>query len=200
MLFPPSVSWRILCQCDDITTFSFVFLLFFCSALFCYFCGTLLHHWPTIHWFFHILLIAVVHCASWLCCVDRHDLIAYMNVSNVWCILMLLKHNPTGAYPMIVHCLGFICSIYTSILDEGYVLTWCLNPIDAFCVCPALRLITETFCLSEHKYSYSLYYLDLKPEWIHFPALIQLIPTLSTAGSASQSQSSQALGHTCSHT
>ena len=56
------------------------------------------------------------------------------------------------------------------------------------------------FRLSEHKYSYLLYYLDLKPERIHFPALIQLIPTLSTTGSASQSQSSQALGHTCSRT
>ena len=113
---------------------------------------------------------------------------------------MLLKHNPTSMYPTIVHCLGFICSIYTLILDEGYVLTQRLDPIDVFCVCPALRLISEMFCLSEHKYSYLLYYLDLKPEWIHFPALIQLTPTLSIAGSASRSQSSQALGCTCSHT
>ena len=98
---------------------------------------------------------------------------------------MLLKCIPASMYPMIVHRLGFRCSIYISILDEGYVLTQRLNPIDAFCVCPASRLIPETFRSLEHKYSYSLYYLDLKPEWIHFPALAQLIPTLSTAGSAS---------------
>ena len=98
---------------------------------------------------------------------------------------MWLKRIPTSVCPMIAHCLGFICSIYISILDEGYVLTRRLDPIDAFHVCPASRLISKTFCLSEHKYSYLLYYLDLKPEWIHFPALIQLIPTLSTAGSAS---------------
>ena len=103
---------------------------------------------------------------------------------------MQLKHIPTSVYPTIAHRLGFICSIYILILDEGYVLTRRLNPIDVFCVCPVLRLIPETFRSLEHKYSYSLYYLDLKPEWIHFPALIQLIPTLSTAGSASQSQSS----------
>ena len=56
---------------------------------------------------------------------------------------MLLKHNPTGMYPTIAHCLGFICSIYTLILDEGYVLTQHLDPIDAFHVCPALRLISK---------------------------------------------------------
>ena len=98
---------------------------------------------------------------------------------------MLLKHIPASAYPMIAHCLGFICSIYISILDEGYVLTQHLDPIDMFRVCPALRLIPKTFRLSEYKYSYLLYYLDFKPEWIHFPALVQLTPTLSTAGSAS---------------
>ena len=103
---------------------------------------------------------------------------------------MLLKRIPTSVYPMIAHHLGFRCSIYISILDEGYVLTQRLDPIDAFRVCPASRLISEMFRSSEHKYSYSLYYLDLKPKWIHFPALVQLIPTLSTAGSASRSQSS----------
>ena len=56
---------------------------------------------------------------------------------------MLLKHIPASMYPTIVHCLGFICSIYTSILDEGYVLTRRLDPIDAFRVCPASRLISE---------------------------------------------------------
>ena len=65
---------------------------------------------------------------------------------------------------------------------------------------PCLETDLWTFRSSEHKYSYLLYYLDLKSEWIHFPALIQLTPTLSTAGSASWSQSSQALGCTCSHT
>ena len=103
---------------------------------------------------------------------------------------MLLKCIPASTYPMIVHCLGFICSIYILILDEGYVLTQRLNPIDVFRVCPALRLISKVFHSSEHKYSYSLYYLDFKPKWIHFPALVQLTPTLSTTGSASQSQSS----------
>ena len=44
---------------------------------------------------------------------------------------------------MIAHRLGFICSIYKLILDEGYVLTQRLNPIDTFRVCPASRLIPE---------------------------------------------------------
>ena len=34
-----------------------------------------------------------------------------------------IEMHPAGAYPTILHCLGFICSIYILILDEGYVLT-----------------------------------------------------------------------------
>ena len=123
--------------------FFFVFLLFLYSALFCCSHNTLLHYWSMINWFFHILSITVTHHASWLCCVDSHDLIAYMKHS--WCMTHTdaIEMHPAGMYSTIPHHLGFICSIYILILDEGYVLTQHLNPIDVFCVCPALRLISE---------------------------------------------------------
>ena len=145
----------------------------FYSALFCCFCYTLLHYWSMIHWFFCISLITVMHHASQLHCVDRCDLIAYMKCIQLMTHTDAIETYPTSVYPTIVHCLGFICSIYISILDEGYVLTQHLNPIDAFCVCPALRLISEC---SAHQ---SLSILTCFITWTSSPSGFTSLPLFS---------------------
>ena len=129
--------------CDDITIFPLFFPYF--SILLCSAAPATLRSiadpWSTDFPVFCWSLSCVVLLSSAVLTdmTSKHT----WNVSDIWHVLMLLKCISAGAYPTIVHCLGFICSIYTSILDEGYVLTWCLNPIDTFCVCPASRLIPE---------------------------------------------------------
>ena len=61
--------------------------------------------------------------------------------------------------------------VYKPILDEGYVLTRHLNPIDTFHVCPALQL---NLIISTHwklRLLTHFYSLDLKPAQTHFLAL-----------------------------
>ena len=62
--------------------------------------------------------------------------------------------------------------VYKSILDEGYVLTQHLDPIDAFHVCPASRLNPIVSTCWKLRLLTHFYLLDFKPYWIHFPALI----------------------------
>ena len=62
--------------------------------------------------------------------------------------------------------------VYKLILDEGYVLTQHLNPIDVFCVCPASRLNLIISNCWKLRLLTHFYLLDFKPYWIHFPALI----------------------------
>ena len=119
------------------------FPLFFPYFLFCSILLLLLHsapsptHNPPIFPYF-----IDCHCAyaPQLCWVDSCDLIAYMK--HIWCMTHTdaIETHPTSMYSMILHCLGFICALYKLILDEGYVLTQCLNLIDMFHVCPASRL------------------------------------------------------------
>ena len=62
--------------------------------------------------------------------------------------------------------------VYKLILDEGYVLTQCLNPIDAFCVCPALRLNLIVSDRQKLRLLTRFYLPDFKPYQTHFPALV----------------------------
>ena len=62
--------------------------------------------------------------------------------------------------------------VYKSILDEGYVLTRHLNPIDAFHVCPASRLNLIVSICQKLRLLTHFYLPDFKPYWIHFPALV----------------------------
>ena len=88
-----------------ILLFFLCFPLFFFCAPFCCCHYTPLHSQPTIHQFFCILSIAVVHHASQLCCVDSHDLIAYMKC--IWHMMHTdtIEMYPTSTYPMILHYL-----------------------------------------------------------------------------------------------
>ena len=62
--------------------------------------------------------------------------------------------------------------VYKPILDEGYVLTRHLDPIDAFCVCPALRLNPIVSVCQKLRLLTRFYLPDFKPYQTHFPALI----------------------------
>ena len=61
--------------------------------------------------------------------------------------------------------------VYKPILNEGYVLTQCLNPIDMLCVCPALQLNLIISTCQKLRLLTCFYSLDLKPTWTHFLAL-----------------------------
>ena len=62
--------------------------------------------------------------------------------------------------------------VYKPILDEGYVLTRRLNPIDAFRVCPASRLNPIVSDHQKLRLLTRFYLRDLKPYRTHFPALV----------------------------
>ena len=53
---------------------------------------------------------------------------------------------------------------------------------------PCLKIDLQMFCLLELKYSYSFYYLDLKPVWIHFLALISWLPPLALQGQPAEAK------------
>jgi hypothetical protein len=56
------------------------------------------------------------------------------------------------------------------LLCEGYVLTRCLDPIDAIRVCPASRLIDNS---TPWKIRLLTRFDYLKTFWTHFPALVR---------------------------
>ena len=62
--------------------------------------------------------------------------------------------------------------VYKLILDEGYVLTQCLDPIDVFHVCPALRLNLIVSIHWKLRFLTCFYLPDFKPYQTHFPALV----------------------------
>ena len=62
--------------------------------------------------------------------------------------------------------------VYKPILDEGYVLTRRLDPIDTFRVCPALRLNPIVSNRRKLRLLTHFYLPDFKPYRTHFPALV----------------------------
>ena len=124
--------------CDDITKFPLFFPYF--SIPLCSAASTPLHStadpWST----------DFLYCVNCCCALHSLALLCWQtwphSIHETWCMTRTdtIEMHPAGAYSTILHCLGFICTLYKLILDEGYVLTQHLDPIDAFCVCPALRL------------------------------------------------------------
>ena len=166
--------------CDDIA----FFLYFYSYSIL--FCSALLHSWHLIPLFPQLLLhIALLGSA----------VLRYMmhTAAAETCSHQLISQDTA------LHVVSGPL-VYKLILDEGYVLTQHLDPIDAFCVCPALRQNLIISICQKLRLLTHFYLPDFKPYQTHFPALVSWPPATSTAGSASWSQSSWALGHTCCHT
>ena len=83
------------------------------------------------------------HCASHslaLPCLDRwlHSIHKMLPTYDMSCHCQ--NTFPPAHIPGYHTACSFRLLVYKSILDEGYVLTWHLDPIDVFHVCPALQL------------------------------------------------------------
>ena len=139
LCFPSGATLKVrVSECDDIACFSFIFIPIIYSTLFC---TVPLHSTPFPTPTSPICLDCchALH-PSVPPCLDRwlHTIHETYPTYNAYCHCWNLFHwlvswdtaLPVVSYP----------PVYKLILDEGYVLTWCLNPIDVFHVCPALQL------------------------------------------------------------
>ena len=168
----------------------FLFILFiFCSVLFC---SVPLHSTSNTQFPYFPDHCHALHSSALLCLeIWLHSIHEMLPTYDAYCCCWNMSRQLVSQDTALHVVSGPL--VYKSILDEGYVLTWCLNPIDAFCVCPASRLNPIISVHWKLRRLTHFYLPDFKPYWTHFPALVSWPPATSTAGSASQSQSSRAL-------
>ena len=157
-------------KCDDIAFFLYFYSYYSYSAPFR---SVPLHFAPLPIPDSPISLIAVVHRALRLRRAQIYDRIPYTKHYRHMTPTAAAETRSRRPVPQdtALHVVSGPL-VYKPILDEAYVLTRRLDPIDAFRVCPASRLNLIVSDRRKLRLLTRFYLPDFKPYRTHFPALV----------------------------